>query len=91
MPKVDDKVVCIFAADGDGICLNGYFHESNLPEEIEKYSYFKRLSENAIIGVDKASGDVIIIANKIRIKGDLIIEGNINASGSVTSNGEVLT
>lgn len=85
LPKVNDEVFCLFTSDGDGICLNGFYRESNKPTSADKYSHYKMYGDNAFIGIERATGDLVISGAKVRFIGNLVVQGNLEVTGSITS------
>lgn len=93
MPKPNTQVLCVFLdnAPEQGFCLGEYYSDACLG--VGQGVFRKRFDGNEIylefdpstggMFIKNTGGKVTIEASQVEIKGDLIVQGSIEATGSV--------
>lgn len=91
MPKVNDLVAVDLDNDDytEGICLGRYYSGENAPSPSGATIAYKKFGEDVVFKYDKAAKVLEIIADTIKITGNLEIEGNVKVTGDVTVSGTV--
>ncbi|MFC4403325.1 phage baseplate assembly protein V [Gracilibacillus xinjiangensis] len=87
MPRVGEQALCVFLANGleQGFCLFTYYSDISLPPVADKEIFRKQFDEGTYIEYNHKTRELLINADKpVKIKNDLIVEGNIVATGTIT-------
>lgn len=86
IPEIKEQVVCIFLPNGlqQGFCLGGFYSLINLPPVQNKNIYYKKFDDGTWIEYNKETKALNINATgSVNIIGDLTVQGNISASGTI--------
>lgn len=93
VPQPGDTVFCAFLGNGlsDGVCFGTIYDDDNPPGDFGQegvyfsdgsYVYFDVATGSLVV---KAMGNVNVEAASASIKGDVIINGNLTISGTVSA------
>lgn len=83
MPQIKEPVLCIFLPNDiqQGFCLLGFYSTINQPPIKNKDIYYKKFGDGTNIQYDKKAKILTINATN-----EIIINGDININGKITSN-----
>ena len=95
LPEIGEHVLCIFDPSGEeqGWVLTSFYTLSNLPENIGEGRYITEYSDGTIIEYDTKKSKLTLIgaqsleieAQSIAIKGNIVVQGSVAASGDITA------
>lgn len=86
IPKIGAQALCLFLGNDieQGFCLNSFYSNVYTPPVANKNIYRKQFDNGTFIEYKKDTGELSFCSPKpIFIKGDLSVQGNIVASGTV--------
>jgi phage baseplate assembly protein V len=88
IPKIGEQALCLFLGNDleRGFCLKTFYSDVHVPPVADKDIYRKQFDDGTFFEYKKDTREFSIYSNKpITIKGNLNVQGNIVASGTVTA------
>lgn len=86
IPNIGEQALCIFLGNdiGQGFCLKTFYSDVHSPPVNDKNIFRKQFSDGTFIEYKKNSKELMIASDKpVTIKGDVNVQGNIVATGTV--------